>query len=228
MRVAVSERIQAGAENNVLRHALLDRLRQLIFRIPAPRRHERTKGASNRVLTFVRIGLQFVSRLNSYNRHGKGIVKDFRLVKKLVRGASDGNLVRGPAESSLLQRKLSCLRGGALGTALLARTNIPQELPGINAQLVPIIPVKFDGVFAHALCRQRFGRLFEHGKRTGCEFRPLAGLASRLTALIVTQSAGTGIAQEGERVVRAVAILPLDIQAGATRQVHFYPLGIGR
>jgi hypothetical protein len=121
--------------------------------------------------------------------------------------------VGGSAQSSLLQRKLICFRGGALGVAFFTRAYIPQKLPGINAQLVAVIPVKLDGVFAYALGRQGLGCLLEHGEGAGREFRPLTGLAARLATFVVTQGAGAGIAQEGKRVVRAVAILPLDVQA---------------
>ncbi len=105
-------------------------------------------------------------------------------------------------------------------------THIAQKLPGINAQLVAIIPVKLDGVFAHALSRQWLGRLLEHGQRAGRELGRLAGFAAGLATLVVTQSAGAGIAQEGKWVVGAVAVLPLDVHAGACSQVHFDRLGI--
>jgi hypothetical protein len=213
MRVAAGKGIQSGAEDDVLRHALLDSLRQLVFSIPAPCRHKRTKGASHRVIAFFGTGAQFLGGFRSDNRHGQGIVEDFGLVKKLMGGASESNLVRGPAESSLLQRNLSCLGGSALGAAFFTRAYIPQKLPGINAQLVPIIPLKLDGVFAHALGRQWLGRLLEHWQRSGCQLRPFAELAARLAPLVVAKGAGAGIAEEGKCVVRAVAILPLDVQA---------------
>jgi hypothetical protein len=143
----------------------------------------------------------------------RGIVEDFGLVKKLVGGASQSNFVRRPAESPLLQRKLSCLLGGSLGVALFTWTYIPQKLPGINAQFVAVIPMKLNGVFAHSLGRQGLGHLLEHRKRAGREFRPLAGLAARLAPLVVTKGAGTSIAQKGERVVRTVTVLPFDVQA---------------
>ena len=163
MRIAVGEGIEAGAEDNVLPHAALDGLRQLVFCVAAPCHHKRTKGASNRVIAFFRTGAQLLGRFRSDNRHSQRIVEHFRLVKKLVGGAAESNLVRGPAESSLLQRNLSCLFGGAQGVAFFTRANIPQKLPGINAHLVPIIPLKLDGVFAHALGRQRLCSLLEHG-----------------------------------------------------------------
>jgi hypothetical protein len=115
--------------------------------------------------------------------------------------------------NSLVQRKLSCLRGGSPGIAFFTRTYIPQKLPGINAQFVAVIPMKLNGVFAHSVGRQGLGHLLEHRKRAGREFRPLAGLAARLAPLVVTKGAGTSIAQKGERVVRTVTVLPFDVQA---------------
>jgi hypothetical protein len=153
MRAAIGRRIQAGSQDDVLRDSLLDGFRQLIFGIPGPCHHERAKRAGNGVIAFFRASKQLLGRFGPDDRHGQGIVEDLGLVKKLVGGASESNLVRSPAESSLLQRKLSCLCGGALGGAFFTRTYIPQKLPGINAQLVPIIPVELDGVFSYALGR---------------------------------------------------------------------------
>ena len=221
MRTAVGECIEAGAQDNVLPHAPLDGLRQLVFCVAAPCHHKRTKGASNGVIAFFRTGKQLLGCFGSHDRHGQGIVEDSGLVKKLVGGASEGNLVRSPAESSLLQRKLSCLCGGSMGVTFFTRANIPQKLPGIDAQFVPVIPMELDSVFAYALGRQRLCSLLEHGKGSGREFRPLAGLAAGLPTLVVTKGTGKGIAQEGECVVRVVAVLPVDVQARTGCNVYF-------
>ena len=66
------------------------------------------------------------------------------------------------------------------------------------------------------------------GSAPGASFRGFAGLAAGLAPLVVTKRARTGITQEGEAVVRAVAVLPLNVHAGPGRQVYFYRLGIGR
>jgi hypothetical protein len=213
MRVTASKRVEAGAENDVLRHVLLNGLGQLVFGVPAAGYHEGAKRSSKRVFAFSWTGAQFLGRLSPNNRYAQGIVEDFGLVKKLVGGASNGGFECGPAESSLLQRKLSCLRGGSPGIAFFTRTYIPQKLPGINAQFVAVIPMKLNGVFAHSLGRQGLGYLLEHRKRAGREFRSLAGMAARLAPLVVTKGAGTSIAQKGERVVRTVTVLPFDVQA---------------
>jgi hypothetical protein len=92
MRVAVGEGVEAGAENGILRDALLDGFRQLVFGIPAPCRHKRAKGASNRVLAFVRTGAQFLRGVGPDYRQGQGTVEDFGLLKKLVGGAANCDL----------------------------------------------------------------------------------------------------------------------------------------
>jgi len=110
--------------------------------------------------------------------------------------------------------------------ALLTRAPIPQELPRINPQLVPIVEMKLDGVFAHAVGRCRFDRRLEHGQRPRRGFRGLSRLLMGLRPLLVAERARTGIAQEGKRIVRLMSILPLDIETGAGAQVHFYRLGV--
>jgi hypothetical protein len=210
MRITVSKRVEARAENDVLRHALSIASWSSAYRLRATMK---ARNARAQCVWVFWTGAQFLGRLRPKNRYGQGIVEDFGLIKKLVGGASNGDFVCGSAESSLLQRKLSCLRGGSPGIAFFTRTYIPQKLPGINAQFVAVIPMKLNGVFAHSLGRQGLGHLLEHRKRAGREFRPLAGLAARLAPLVVTEGAGTSIAQKGERVVRTVTVLPFDVQA---------------
>jgi hypothetical protein len=94
IRVTVSKRVEAGAENDVLRHVLLNGLGQLLFGVPAAGHHEGAKRSSKRVFAFSWTGAQFLGRLSPNNRYGQGIVEDFGLVKKLVGGASNGEFVR--------------------------------------------------------------------------------------------------------------------------------------
>src|ERR1700730_11496427 len=91
-----------------------------------------------------------------------------------------------------------------------------------------IVPVKFDGISAHALRRQRLGRLLKNGQRAGREVGRVAWATARLVPLIVTKSTGTGIAQERKRVMRPVAVLPLDIHSRPGCQIYSYRVGIGR
>ena len=56
---AVSESVQPGARDKVLRSAIFDGLRQLTFGIAAPCRHKCTKGASKKVIAAFRTGRSF-------------------------------------------------------------------------------------------------------------------------------------------------------------------------
>src|SRR5579864_3246822 len=122
----------------------------------------------------------------------------------------------------LLRLRLFCpLRRACLAGAILA-----QEIPGVDAQFVAIIPLKADGVLAHGLGPQRFGRGLEHWQRPGGWFGRLARFASALAPLLVAQSAGAGVAQPFEAVAGAVAVLPLDVHARSRGQVYLDRLGI--
>lgn len=110
--------------------------------------------------------------------------------------------------------------------ALPAWTPIPQKLPRINPQLVPVIEMKLDRILAHGFCRSRFHRRLEHGQRPRYGLLWLSRLLMRLRPLLVAQRAGTGIPQERKRIVRLVPVLPLDIESRARAQVHFYRLRI--
>ena len=110
--------------------------------------------------------------------------------------------------------------------AFLTRTPVAQELPGINSQLVPVVEVKFDGVFANAFRRSRFDGGLEHGQGSRRRFRRIAGLLVVLGSLLIAQSAGAGITQEWEGIVGMVAVFPLDVEAGAGSQVDFDRLRI--
>src|SRR5438105_602836 len=67
-------------------------------------------------------------------------IADFRLK---TQGISIGNAEIG-------NRSLSRLCGQACCFTFLARAHIPQKLPGINSQLMTIVPVELDGIFANA------------------------------------------------------------------------------
>ena len=114
------------------------------------------------------------------------------------------------------------------GLALLAGTNLAQEFPGIDAQLVSVVPMKLDRIFAHALGRQGLDRGLEHGKCPGRQGWRISGFAPALGALIIAQGAGAGVAQECERVVRTMAVFPIDVHARAGREIYFDRFGICR
>src|SRR6202020_3630226 len=100
-------------------------------------------------------------------------------------------------------------------TTFLARADFPQELPGINAEIVAVVPMELDGVFANAFGRKRFRGSFEHGQRVGCARRSFPGLASRLLALIVAHGAGAGVKQVDEIGMRGMAVVPRDMHSSA-------------
>jgi hypothetical protein len=112
--------------------------------------------------------------------------------------------------------------------ALFAGTPIPQELPGINPQLVIVIETKLDRVFAYAFRRSRlYGRLVHRQSPRG-KFPRLSRLLMSLSAGLVAQGARTGIAQEWKRIMRAVAVLPLDIQTRTGAQIDFHRFRVRR
>ena len=110
--------------------------------------------------------------------------------------------------------------------ALRAGAPIPQKLPGINSQLVPIAKMKLDRVLTHAFRRSRFHNRLEHRQSPRRGFRRLSRLLVRLRPLFVTQRARTSIPQEGKRIMRLMPILPLDIETCSRAQVHLYRLRV--
>ena len=110
--------------------------------------------------------------------------------------------------------------------ALLARTPIPQELPGIEPQFVPVVPMKFDGIFADRFSRRRLGRRFEHGQRSWRRFGRLSWLAASLAALLIAERTRAGVAEIGECVVGMMAVLPLDVYSRARGDIDLDGFGI--
>src|SRR5262249_9791289 len=66
-----------------------------------------------------------------------------------------------------------------------------------------------------------------HRQRSGRSLRRIAGLAAFLLALVVTERARAGVAEENKAVVGFVAVLPLDVHAVAGGKVDFDGRGIG-
>ncbi len=89
-----------------------------------------------------------------------------------------------------------------------------------------IVPGEPNGVFADGLRGNGLGRGFKHGQHAGSEFGRLAGLATGFVAFFVAHGTGAGVAEIDEAVVRNVAVLPIDVDAGASGEVHFNRLGI--
>ena len=108
----------------------------------------------------------------------------------------------------------------------LAWADFSQETPRINAELVAIIPVKFDGVLAHSLSREGPRCFLKDGQRTRRELRRVTRITAGFAALIITQSTGAGVPQERKWIVRTMTIFPLDVHSGAGGQIDSYRLGI--
>jgi len=69
--------------------------------------------------------------------------------------------------------------------ALPTRTHIPQKLPGINPQLMPVVPFELQRVLADRPCRNRFRRGLEHDQFSRLGLRRLPWLAPSLATLFV-------------------------------------------
>jgi len=117
---------------------------------------------------------------------------------------------------------MSASMAGPSCLALRARTPVPQKLPRINTQLVAVVEMEFDRVLAHAVRRSRFDGGLEHGQRPSRGFRRLSWLLVGLGPFLVAQRARTCITQERKRIMRLVAILPLNIDTCASGQVDLY------
>src|SRR5580704_6893984 len=110
--------------------------------------------------------------------------------------------------------------------AFLAGTDFAQETPGVDAEVVVVVPRELDGVFADAFGGDGLGGRFEHGQRSERGLRRVAGTAPGLLALLVAHGAGAGIAQIDEVVVRNVAVVPRNVYARARGEIHLHRLGI--
>src|SRR5215469_15073856 len=118
-------------------------------------------------------------------------------------------------------------RHQAARLAILARAVFAQELPGIDAMLVPVVPGEADAVLTDRLDFRRTRQRFEDRQRPCDRFQRIARLAAVFLALFDAECAGTRIAQKHEAVGAAMAILPFDVHAAARSLVDFDRLGIG-
>lgn len=103
----------------------------------------------------------------------------------------------------------------ACGRADRARTNFSKIKPGVDSQIVPIVPGKLQRVFADGLGRDCFHGRLEHGQGAGGKLWRLASLSTRLRTLILAERAGASVAQERKGVGGLVPILPLNFHSGS-------------
>jgi len=145
----------------------------------------------------------------------------------MSQGAVSTQELSGPEKSGPTHfLVMSANLAGTRRLALLARTPIPQKLPRINPQLVVIVEMKLDRVFAHAFRRNRLDRGLEHRQSAGRKLWRLSRLLVRLGSRFVAQRARTGIAQERKGIMRPVAVLPFNIETRSCAQVHLHRLRV--
>src|SRR5215469_4346353 len=92
--------------------------------------------------------------------------------------------------------------------ALMAGTHFPQILPGINPQVVIIVPRKLDGVPAYTLRGDRLRRGLENHQRSGSLLRRLSRMPSTVSPLLFAHRARTSIPQVCKPIVRNMPIRP--------------------
>src|SRR5271170_7880380 len=92
--------------------------------------------------------------------------------------------------------------------------------------LVAVVPREADGILAHRLNFRGPRGSLEHRQRPGDRLQGIARLTAILLALFVAQSAGAGIPQERKAIDAVMAVLPLDVHAGAGSDIDFDGFGI--
>src|SRR5438270_13361105 len=97
-------------------------------------------------------------------------------------------------------RTLRDLSGLAQGLALLTGADLAQEIPGIDAQFMAIVPAEANGVLAHRFSVYRLGCGFEHGQRTRGKLRRFARFAPGFGPILVAQGTRARIPQVSKRV----------------------------
>ena len=112
--------------------------------------------------------------------------------------------------------------------AFLTRTNFPQKLTRVNAEIVIVVPRKLDGVLAHALRRKRLRMRLEHQQGTRSRGRGIPWPPSGFAPFIFTHGARTGIPKIGKSVMRNMPIPPLDIDSSPCSEMHLDGLGVSR
>ncbi len=91
MRIAMSEGVEARAQQNVLRDAIRYSLRQLVFRVAAARDEEGAEGDGEGLVEFRRGAVDLFGVGLAEDGYGDGIIEDARWsVVDLVRGAAHG------------------------------------------------------------------------------------------------------------------------------------------
>ncbi len=107
-----------------------------------------------------------------------------------------------------------------------AWTDLAEIFPGIDPEVVVVVPLEPDRILSYAFCRDRLRRRLEHGQRSWGRFGWLAWFPMGLLPLFVAHGARASIAEEHKCVVRSVTVEPLNVHAGAGSQIYLYGLGV--
>src|SRR5262249_11775435 len=106
-------------------------------------------------------------------------------------------------------------------SAFIALAHFTKVVPGIDAAGVAVVPGEAQRIAAHRLGFCGLDGLLIHRQQRGGGFSRFSGLA--LVTGTVLNAGGTraGIAQPLEAVMRTVAVVPLDVNAGSSGDIYF-------
>jgi hypothetical protein len=96
--------------------------------------------------------------------------------------------------------------------ALVAWTDVPEMLPGVNPRIVPIVPMDPNGVAADRFNIEHLQSWFEHRKRGRIRFR-MTGPLRLSTVCPGAGGAGTFVSQQAKWIGTVVPIAPVDLDA---------------
>jgi hypothetical protein len=173
MRIAIGKSIESRAEDNILSYTVSDGPREFVFGVAAAGRHECAEGAGESVVLF-RIGSKIVCGLSADDPQSERIVENFGLIQQLVRGPANRHPMRSLAEFAFLHFQIPSGQPCSALTpqfrprrfAFLARADLAQKFPGINAEIVVVVPREPDCIFSNSFGGNGFGCGFEHGQHT--------------------------------------------------------------
>src|SRR6185437_14309916 len=113
-------------------------------------------------------------------------------------------------------------------TALLSPAVPAQKIPRVNAAGVPVVPVKDHSVVTRGFHAIGSGRRLVHRKKQCGSRLAFARRKTGSFARFVARRAGAGIPQPAEAPRAPVAVLPIDLHAGAFAFVDAHLRGIDR
>lgn len=114
------------------------------------------------------------------------------------------------------------------GAALFTLAHLAQVIPGVDAAGVAVIPGNAHGITAYWLYFFWTRGFLIHRQQGAGSLWRLSRFAMIVVALFVAGSARAGIAQPLKVVVRLMAVVPLNINARASGDVHLDGFGIVR